>query len=108
LYGALIMISIILLAGSCDSMKRMQKKEDRRIAASKKQIEQKQSARDKEYQKLAERQKRIQTKETRKQMKDLEKRSKRWRDGKPQETRFERWTNKMSEKFERKRRRRRD
>jgi hypothetical protein len=104
----LLITGLLLMSNSCDSMKRMQRQEDRRMAASKKKIEQQKQEREKVYQKQAERQKDIQTKETRKQMKELERKSKRWRDGKPEETFYERWWYKMSESRDRRRERRRD
>ena len=99
------MLTLILLSfffSSCDTVNRMQRKDDRRISNTKKEIDQRQDNRENEYQKLAERQKKIQDKETRKQMRKLEKKSRRWRENK-KEPFFERWYYQWQDNRERRR-----
>lgn len=81
---------IAILAIGCNTTMMKQRQEDRRIAGNKKEISKKQDQRTAAYLKQAERQKKMQTKETRKRMKELEKRSKRWRDGK-KDPFYEKW-----------------
>jgi Flp pilus assembly protein TadB len=81
---------IAIMAIGCNATMMKQRQDDRRIAGNKKEISKKQDERTAAYLKQAERQKKMQTKETRKRMKELEKRSKRWRDGK-KEPFYEKW-----------------
>lgn len=101
------MSAVIIGAGSCNTMNSMQRKEDRRLAVKQREIEKTQDNRDKTYQKQVERQKRIQTKETRKRMRQLERKSRRWREGKGDPF-YERWIQKWQEFRENRQERRRE
>lgn len=79
--------------------------EERRIKATQQNIQKEKDERDGEYRKQADRQRKVQDKATRKRMKELEKKSKRWRDNKP-EPFYERWYSRWTEKRDNRRQQR--
>lgn len=103
----IMVTSVIFISVSCGTMNSMQRQEDRRLAKKQKEIGKTQDDRSNEYLKQIERQERIQTKETRKRMRELEKKSKRWREGKGAPF-YERWIQKWEEAKENRQQRRRD
>jgi len=89
LYLGLIAM-VVFQIQSCNTFKIKEIQEDRRVKASQRKIQKEKDDRDAEYRKQASRQMKAQDKATRKRMKELEKKSRRWQANKP-EPFYERW-----------------
>lgn len=76
------LILLMLSSTACNTMKRMERQEDRRQRKIQRGIEKKKWEEEKAYVKMQKRQKRIQDKETRKRMRQLERQSRRWNENK--------------------------
>lgn len=103
-YMGLIALATLQL-NSCKVFMSREMQEERRIKATQQNIQKEKDERDGEYRKQADRQRKVQDKATRKRMKELEKKSKRWRDNKP-EPFYERWYSRWTEKRDNRRQQR--
>ncbi len=96
LHFIIMILSVSFLTVSCSTMSFMQRKEDRRLAKKQKDISQTRDDREDVYRQQVEQQHKMQTKETRKRMRELERKSKRWREGKGDPF-YERWIQRWQE-----------
>ncbi len=93
LFGVFLGLFVALSASqltSCKLILNQEAQENRRIKATQRQISKEKEERYAAYRKQADRQHKSQDKATRKRMKELERKSKRWRDNKPVPF-YERW-----------------
>jgi len=98
---------VILLTAGCNTVGQQMRQDERRQAKTQRDIEKRKAEREKVYQEQASRQKKMQTKETQRRMKELERKSKRWRKGKGDPF-YEQWIQRLQERRNERQQRRQD
>jgi Ni/Co efflux regulator RcnB len=106
-FAVLYVVLFFALLWGCSTQTRATRAEERRQSKTQSEIEKRKQERVEEYQGQVERHKKIQSKKTRKEMKRMEKKAKRWRAGK-REPFYERWYYQWEENRNRRQERRKD